>query len=99
MRAMSAMPRVRAIAREPVSRRTWRETAYAVVSLLPAIPAFVLALLGIVTSVLSIVVVGLPALAGVLLGVRSCAALFRRPARAILGWHWPPPQPPPPADR
>jgi signal transduction histidine kinase len=79
--------------RAPLSSRTWREVGYSVASLLPAIPAFALALLGVVASALSIVVVGIPVLAIVLALARSTGRMFRGPARAILGWDWATPRP------
>ncbi len=81
------------VLRAPFAARTWRELAYAVVGLLPAVPAFVLALLGLVASVLSLLIVGLPVLLGVLVGTRLANRAFRGPARAILGWDWPVPRP------
>lgn len=90
---MNAMPVIRSALRQPLARRTWREVAYALTSLLPAIPAFALAVVGFVACLLSVVAVGLPLLAVVLLATRSAGALFRRPARAILDWDWTPPRP------
>jgi signal transduction histidine kinase len=83
---------IRRILLAPVAGRTWRELAYVVVSLLPAIPAFALALLGAVASVLSLLTVGLPILVGVLALARSTGSAFRGPAR-IVGWTWPAPPP------
>jgi len=75
--------------RAPVAGRTWRELAYVVVSLLPAVPAFALALVGLLASALSLVMVGLPILVGVLAATRPAGRAFRGPARVILGWDWP----------
>jgi signal transduction histidine kinase len=83
---------IRRILLAPAAGRTWRELAYVVVSLLPAIPAFALALLGAVASVLSLLTVGLPILVGVLALARSTGSAFRGPAR-IVGWTWPAPPP------
>lgn len=93
MRAMSARDVARTIARAPVSRRTWREAAYATVSLAPAVPTFLLSILGLVAGALSVIAVGLPLLALVLLLARSARTMFRRPARAIVGWDGPPARP------
>lgn len=81
------------ILRAPFAVRTWRELAYVLVSLLPTVPAFALALLGVVASTLSLLTVGLPILAGVLVSTRLANRAFRAPARAILGWDWPSPPP------
>jgi signal transduction histidine kinase len=83
---------IRRILQAPVAGRTWRELAYVVVSLLPAIPAFVLAMIGAVASALSLLTVGLPILVGVLALARSTGRVFRGPAR-IVGWAWPAPPP------
>jgi hypothetical protein len=77
------------ILRAPVAGRTWRELAYILVSLLPAVPAFALALVGILASALSLLTVGLPILVGVLAATRRANRAFRGPARVILGWDWP----------
>lgn len=82
-----------AILRAPVERRTRREYVYVMATLLPAVPAFALALAGLVASVLSLVAVGLPLLAGILAVARLGIAYFRAPARAILGWDWGSPPP------
>jgi signal transduction histidine kinase len=81
------------ILRAPVTARTWRELGYVLVSLLPAVAAFALALVGVVASALSLLIVGLPILAAVLAGTRPANRAFRGPARTILGWSWalPPP--------
>ena len=78
-----------AILRAPFADRTRRELAYAVVSLLPAIPAFALALVGVVTAALSLAGVGLPFLAGTLASARRSGSMFRPFARAILDRDWP----------
>jgi signal transduction histidine kinase len=80
------------ILRAPVAGRTWREFGYILASLLPAVPAFVLALLGAAGSALSLFTVGLPLLVGVLLLARAANRAFRWPAR-IVGWHWAAPPP------
>jgi signal transduction histidine kinase len=80
-----------AVLQAPVSGRTWRTAGYALVSLGFAIPAFVLPLLAVVFSVLSLVMIGLPALAGVLFTARGAVGYFRLPARSLLGWDWPTP--------
>ena len=78
------------ILRAPVAGRTWREFGYMLASLLPAVPAFALALLGAAASALSLFTVGLPLLVGVLLLARAANRAFRWPA-GIVGWHWPVP--------
>jgi signal transduction histidine kinase len=74
------------------SRRTWREFAYVLLGLVMAVPTFVLALLGLVFSALSLVAVGLPFLIAVLWLARGTVRWFRAPARALLGWDWAAPQ-------
>jgi signal transduction histidine kinase len=86
------MSTVLAILRAPAERRTWREYGYALATLLPAAPAFALALVGVVASVLSLLAVGLPILAATLGLARLSIGYFRAPARAILGWDWPSPR-------
>ena len=80
------------ILRAPVAGRTWREFGYVLASLLPAIPAFALAVLGAAASVLSLFTVGLPLLVGVLLLARVANRAFRWPA-GIVGWRWAEPPP------
>ena len=88
------MDTVLTVLRAPVSRRTWRELGYAGAGVLLGIPAFVLAVLGLVASVLSLLTIGLPGLAGVLWAARSGATrAFRRPARALVGLDWSAPPP------
>jgi signal transduction histidine kinase len=82
-----------AILRAPFADRARRELAYAVVSLLPAIPAFALALVGLVTAALSLAGVGLPFLALTLASARRSGSMFRPFARAILDRDWPTPTP------
>jgi signal transduction histidine kinase len=81
------------VLRAPVTARTWREYTYAVVALVFAVPTFLLALLGVVASAGTLVMVGLPVLVGVLVTARGTVRWFRIPARAILGWDWPSPPP------
>ena len=81
------------ILRAPVDRRSRREAAYLAATLLPAIAAFVVALAGLAACMASVVGVGLPLLVGVLALARVSGTLFRRPARATLGWTWSPPAP------
>jgi signal transduction histidine kinase len=83
---------IRRILQAPIASRTWREFGYVLASLLPAIPAFALALLGAVACGLSLFTVGLPLLVGVLLLARVANRAFGWPAR-ILDWHWPAPPP------
>jgi signal transduction histidine kinase len=59
----------------------------------PAVPAFLLALAGLVTAALSLVAIGLPLLALVLALARRSGSLFRPAARAFLGQDWPTPAP------
>jgi signal transduction histidine kinase len=82
-----------AVLRAPVAGRTWREFGYALISLVLAVPAFALPLLGLVSGALSLVTVGLPVLCGVLFAARGTIGYFGWPARALLGWYWPPPLP------
>jgi signal transduction histidine kinase len=81
------------ILRAPVDRRSRREAAYLAATLVPAIGAFVVALAGLTACLALVVGVGLPLLAGVLALARATGPLFRRPARATLGWTWSPPAP------
>jgi signal transduction histidine kinase len=81
------------VLRAPVAARTWRSVAYTLLSLVPAVPAFLVALLGLVAGALSLALVGLPVLALVLAAARVSVRAFRRPARALLGWAWPDPAP------
>lgn len=75
------------------SRRTWRELLYVLVAAALRLPAFALALLGIVACALSVLVLGLVLLAAVLVLARRASRWLRVPARRILGWDWPDPQP------
>jgi signal transduction histidine kinase len=86
---------VRAALAAPVSGRTWRELAATAVRVLLGLPAFLLALLGLVAAPLSLLGVGLPVLAGTLALARRAPVVFRGPARRLLGWDWaaPPPLP------
>jgi signal transduction histidine kinase len=81
------------ILRGPVDRRSRREAAYLVATLLPAVGAFVVALAGLAACLALVVGIGLPLLAGVLALARASGTLFRRPARVTLGWTWSPPVP------
>jgi signal transduction histidine kinase len=74
-------------------RRTWREFAYVLLGLVMAVPTFVLALVAIVFSALSLVGLGLPFLVGVLWLARRTVGYFRAPARGLLGWNWASPHP------
>lgn len=82
-----------AILGAPFSARSRRELAYAVVSLVPAAPAFALALAGLVAVVLSSVAIGLPVLVLALAVARRSDLLFRPVVRALLRRDWPPPPP------
>lgn len=81
---------VSTILHAPFEQRSRRDAAYLGATLLPAIAAFVVALAGIVAGFALVVGVGLPLLAGVLALARVASGSFRRPARATLGWTWPP---------
>ena len=81
------------ILRAPVDVRSRRESAYLAATLPPAIPAFALALVGLVACLASVVAVGLPLLVGVLALARVSGTLFRRLGRATLGWTWSSPRP------
>jgi signal transduction histidine kinase len=72
-------------------KRVPREFGYLAVTLPLAIPAFVLALLGVVFSVLSLFTIGLPFLVGVLWTARALGGAFRATGRALLGWDLPAP--------
>jgi len=91
--ARTARTAVAAILTAPVAARTWRSLGYTLLSLLVAVPAFVLAVLGLAAAALSVVFVGLPLLAAVLAGARVSVRSFRWPARTLLGWTWADPAP------
>lgn len=82
------------VLRAPFQARTWREFGYVLTGVLVATPTFVLAVLGLVASALSVLTVGLPLLVAVLALARRTGRYFRGPARAWLGWEWPVPVPP-----
>jgi signal transduction histidine kinase len=73
-----------------------REYAYVLTGAVMAVPVFALSLLAIVFSVLSLLTIGLPFLAGVLWLARRSIGWFRAPARKLLRWDWPSPRPVPP---
>jgi signal transduction histidine kinase len=75
--------------------RSWRELAYLVSGVFVGLPTFVLAVVGIVAAVASVLTVGLPLLVGILALARLTPGYFRGPARRLLGWDWgdPPPLP------
>ncbi|GAB1641602.1 sensor histidine kinase [Krasilnikovia sp. MM14-A1259] len=75
------------------TRRTWRDVAYVLTGVVVGAPAFVLALVGVAATALSILTVGLPVLIAVLAVARHLPAYFRVPARGLLGWDWPRPAP------
>ncbi len=79
--------------RAPVAAATWRELGYTLVTAFMAVPAFLLALLGLVGGAFSLVLVGLPVLIGVLFGARVAVRYFRPPARVLLGRSWAGPAP------
>jgi hypothetical protein len=81
------------ILRAPADERSRREVAYLALTLLPAVPAFMLALFGLAAIVVSVLGVGLPLLAAALALARLSGALFRVPAKVTLGWTWPAPAP------
>jgi signal transduction histidine kinase len=87
------MTAVSTILHAPLSGRTRRESAYVLLTLLPAVPPFALALVGLAATGLSLFGIGLPALAAVLGLARLSVIYFRLPARTILGWDWPQPAP------
>ena len=87
------MSRAVTVLRAPFSVRYRRELAYALISLAPAVPAFALALAGLVAAALSALVVGLPLLVVVLSAARWSGSLFRPVARALLRRDWPAPAP------
>jgi signal transduction histidine kinase len=76
-----------------LSVRFLRAYAYVLTGTFVAVPTFVLSLLGIVFSALSLLAVGLPFLAGVLWLARGSSVYFRAPARRLLGWDWEAPRP------
>ncbi|HEX5594665.1 MAG TPA: histidine kinase [Micromonosporaceae bacterium] len=65
--------------------RAGREYAYLMTSTVLAVPAFALALLGVVFSALTVVGVGLPFLVCILWTVRHTSRWFRHPARKLPG--------------
>jgi signal transduction histidine kinase len=81
------------VLRAPVTARPWRELAYFLVTLVPALLAFALAVLGLVGAVLSLLTVGLPVLVAALSAARLTGRVFRVPARGILRWEWASPHP------
>jgi signal transduction histidine kinase len=81
------------VVRAPVAGETWRSVAYTLLSLVVAVPAFAVALAGLVAGTLSLVLAGLPLLVAVLAAARSAVRWFRWPARTALGWSWPGPAP------
>jgi signal transduction histidine kinase len=70
-----------------------RAYAYVLTGTFVAVPTFLLSLLGIVFSALSLLTVGLPFLIGVLWLARGSIRYFRGPARKLLGWDWETPRP------
>jgi signal transduction histidine kinase len=70
-----------------------RAYAYVLAGTFLAVPTFVLSLLGIVFSALSLLTVGVPFLVGVLWLARGSILYFRGPARKLLGWEWAGPRP------
>lgn len=78
-----------------LTARTWRELTYLVAGVVVGAPAFLLAAIGTVATVASVLTVGLPLLIGVLALARLTPRYFRGPARRLLGWDWadPPPLP------
>jgi signal transduction histidine kinase len=73
----------------PFSARTRREYLYLLVTVVPAVPVFVLALVGVVATVLTLVGIGVPVLLLVLLLAGQVPRLFRWPAGRVMGWRWP----------
>lgn len=81
------------VMRAPWERRSRRDLAYLVLTTLPAVPAFLVAQVGVAAAVLSLVVVGLPLLAAALGLARATGSLFVVPARVTLDLVWPRPTP------
>ena len=79
---------IRRVLAAPFSARMRREIGYAFLGLLLAVPAFVVAVLGIAFTVLSLLTVGLPFLTMALLLARLFIRVFRWPSRALLGRRW-----------
>ncbi len=77
------------VLRAPGSRRTRQEYLYLLAGLPPAIPAFILALIAVLATALSLFVVGIPLLVLVLTIARFVPTWFLLPARVTLGWTWP----------
>jgi signal transduction histidine kinase len=73
--------------------RFLRAYAYVLSGVFLAVPPFLLSLLGVVFSALSLLTVGLPFLVGVLWLARGSIVYFRWPARGLLGWDWSGPGP------
>jgi signal transduction histidine kinase len=73
----------------PFSRRTRHEYLYLLATLVPAVPVFVLSLLGVIATVFTLVGIGVPVLLLVLLLAAKFPSVFRWSARRVMGWHWP----------
>jgi signal transduction histidine kinase len=84
---------IRAFLLAAFTARTWRELGYALTGVFIAVPAFLLAVLGLGAGALSLFTVGLPPLVAVLAVARFTVVYFRAAARALLGWDWPAPVP------
>ena len=84
---------IRRVLVAPLEARTWRELGYAVAGTVLGLPMFLLAVLGVVFTVLSLLTVGLPLLVAALWLVRHAVRYFRGVARPFLGWTWPSPPP------
>jgi signal transduction histidine kinase len=82
---------IRRVLLAPVAARTWRQIGYCATGLVLAVPAFAVALLGVVGCLLSPLMIGLPVLLGALLLARYTIWYFRVPASWFLGWTWPNP--------
>jgi signal transduction histidine kinase len=72
----------------PFTRRTRHEYVYLMLTLVPAVPVFVLSLLGVLAAVLSLAGVGVPVLLVALLVAARVPKVFRWPARTAMGWQW-----------
>src|SRR5688572_6923418 len=87
------MSLVSTVLRAPTEARSRREVAYLAATLVPAVPALVLALAGVAAIMASVIGIGLPLYVGVLALARLAGSLFARPAQATVGWTWSRPAP------
>jgi signal transduction histidine kinase len=82
------MSRVGRLIAAPFGQRARQEYLYLVVTLAPAIPVFLLSLVGVAATVLTLVGIGVPVLLAVLMLAGQAQRMFRPPARTLMGWRW-----------